>query len=226
MHGHVRISEPQALIPNHPDILPLAKYAFCTESTYMSEIVTCARLTPSGSGGRSAQSWWIPRLPRGVPVARHRVQEAMRGWGEPDERVETAALVVTELVANAVEHTAGRMDPVPPPADLRPRAHLRVEPRQAARTGTARPPGSRAARRSGVRDVWLGGPRPGGPRRTARHGRRLQPRVGGRGRAGSDARGRAVHAVGHPHQRVRPASSGPMSEPAGTAQASAARHSG
>ncbi len=74
----------------------------------MSEIVTCARLTPSGSGGRSAQSWWIPRLPRGVPVARHRVQEAMRGWGEPDERVETAALVVTELVANAVEHTAGR----------------------------------------------------------------------------------------------------------------------
>ncbi|MFI2781068.1 ATP-binding protein [Streptomyces sp. ALB3] len=50
----------------------------------------------------------MPRLPRGVPVARHRVQEAMRGWGEPDERVETAALVVTELVANAVEHTAGR----------------------------------------------------------------------------------------------------------------------
>ncbi|MFJ4839621.1 ATP-binding protein [Streptomyces sp. NPDC088746] len=32
----------------------------------------------------------------------------MRGWGEPDERVETAALVVTELVTNAVEHTAGR----------------------------------------------------------------------------------------------------------------------
>ncbi|MFE4449334.1 ATP-binding protein [Streptomyces sp. NPDC056796] len=32
----------------------------------------------------------------------------MRSWGEPDERVETAALVVTELVANAVEHTAGR----------------------------------------------------------------------------------------------------------------------
>ncbi|MER5551779.1 ATP-binding protein [Streptomyces sp. NPDC002793] len=50
----------------------------------------------------------MPRLPRGVPVARHRVQEAMRGWGEPDERVETAALVMTELVANAVEHTAGR----------------------------------------------------------------------------------------------------------------------
>ncbi|WP_432102686.1 ATP-binding protein [Streptomyces sp. bgisy091] len=50
----------------------------------------------------------MPRLPRGVPVARHRVQEAMRRWGEPDERVEVAALVVTELVTNAVEHTAGR----------------------------------------------------------------------------------------------------------------------
>ncbi|MFE3516113.1 ATP-binding protein [Streptomyces sp. NPDC059166] len=50
----------------------------------------------------------MPRLPRGVPVARHRVQEAMRHWGEPDDRVEMAALVVTELVTNAVEHTAGR----------------------------------------------------------------------------------------------------------------------
>ncbi|MFJ8857923.1 ATP-binding protein [Streptomyces sp. NPDC102451] len=50
----------------------------------------------------------MPRLPRAVPVARHRVQKAMRGWGEPDERVEAAALVMTELVTNAVEHTAGR----------------------------------------------------------------------------------------------------------------------
>ncbi|MET9595319.1 ATP-binding protein [Streptomyces sp. NPDC006516] len=74
----------------------------------MSEIVACVRLASESSGGRSAQSWWIPRLPHGVPEARHRVQEAMRSWGEPDERVETAALVVTELVTNAVEHTAGR----------------------------------------------------------------------------------------------------------------------
>ncbi|MFH9616447.1 ATP-binding protein [Streptomyces pratensis] len=65
-------------------------------------------MTPESSGRRSAQSWWVPRLPRGVPVARHRVQEAMRSWGEPDERVEAAALVVTELVTNAVEHTEGR----------------------------------------------------------------------------------------------------------------------
>ncbi|MFF5897822.1 ATP-binding protein [Streptomyces argenteolus] len=74
----------------------------------MSEIVACVRLAPESSGGRNAQSWWIPRLPRGVPEARHRVQEALRSWGEPDDRVETAALVVTELVTNAVEHTAGR----------------------------------------------------------------------------------------------------------------------
>ncbi|WSY36445.1 ATP-binding protein [Streptomyces sp. NBC_00887] len=50
----------------------------------------------------------MPRLPEGVPQARHRVQEAMREWGEPDDRVEAAALVVTELVANAVQHTSGR----------------------------------------------------------------------------------------------------------------------
>ncbi|MEV2246558.1 ATP-binding protein [Streptomyces sp. NPDC049970] len=50
----------------------------------------------------------MSRLPRGVPEARHRVQKAMRSWGEPDERIETAALVVTELVTNAVQHTASR----------------------------------------------------------------------------------------------------------------------
>ncbi|WSI34995.1 ATP-binding protein [Streptomyces sp. NBC_01341] len=74
----------------------------------MSEIVTCARLAPEDTSGRSAHTWWIPRLPRGVPEARHRVQKAMRSWGEPDERIQTAALVVTELVTNAVQHTAGR----------------------------------------------------------------------------------------------------------------------
>ncbi|MEU5716299.1 ATP-binding protein [Streptomyces sp. NPDC020403] len=43
-----------------------------------------------------------------MPEARHRVQEALRAWGEPADRVEAAALVVTELVTNAVRHTAGR----------------------------------------------------------------------------------------------------------------------
>ncbi|WP_239085369.1 ATP-binding protein, partial [Streptomyces halstedii] len=32
----------------------------------------------------------------------------MRRWGESGDRAETAALVVTELVANAVQHTTGR----------------------------------------------------------------------------------------------------------------------
>ncbi|NYE39304.1 anti-sigma regulatory factor (Ser/Thr protein kinase) [Streptomyces fulvorobeus] len=32
----------------------------------------------------------------------------MRAWGEPSERIEAAALVVTELVANAVQHTNSR----------------------------------------------------------------------------------------------------------------------
>ncbi|MEW1612882.1 MULTISPECIES: ATP-binding protein [unclassified Streptomyces] len=47
-------------------------------------------------------------MPGGVPEARHRVQEAMRAWGEPAERIEAAALIVTELVTNAVQHTNTR----------------------------------------------------------------------------------------------------------------------
>ncbi|WP_267882448.1 MULTISPECIES: ATP-binding protein [Streptomyces] len=47
-------------------------------------------------------------MPGGVPEARHRVQEAMRAWGEPAERIEAAALIVTELVTNAVRHTSTR----------------------------------------------------------------------------------------------------------------------
>ncbi|WP_079159811.1 ATP-binding protein [Streptomyces griseus] len=74
----------------------------------MSEIHTCTRLDQADPGGRSAQSWWIPRHSKGVPETRRRVQEALRAWGEPADRVETAALVVTELVTNAVQHAAGR----------------------------------------------------------------------------------------------------------------------
>ncbi|MGW8883769.1 ATP-binding protein [Streptomyces sp. NPDC055749] len=43
-----------------------------------------------------------------MPESRRRVQEAMRDWGEPSDRIEAAALVVTELVANAVQHTSSR----------------------------------------------------------------------------------------------------------------------
>ncbi|MGP3632641.1 ATP-binding protein [Streptomyces sp. 24-1644] len=43
-----------------------------------------------------------------MPESRRRVQEAMRDWGEPGDRIEAAALVVTELVANAVQHTNSR----------------------------------------------------------------------------------------------------------------------
>ncbi|WEH37716.1 ATP-binding protein [Streptomyces sp. AM 4-1-1] len=47
----------------------------------------------------------MPGIVEGVPEARHRVQAAMRAWGEPKDRIDTAALLVTELVANAVQHT-------------------------------------------------------------------------------------------------------------------------
>lgn len=32
----------------------------------------------------------------------------MRAWGEPADRIEAAALIVTELVTNAVQHTSTR----------------------------------------------------------------------------------------------------------------------
>ncbi|MER6722298.1 ATP-binding protein [Streptomyces halstedii] len=66
------------------------------------------QLAPEDAGNRSALTWWVPRTPEGVPEARHRAQEAMRSWGESGDRADTAALVVTELVANAVQHTTGR----------------------------------------------------------------------------------------------------------------------
>ncbi|WP_419723984.1 ATP-binding protein [Streptomyces pratensis] len=50
----------------------------------------------------------MPRSPEGAPEARHRVQEVMRAWGEPADRVDAAALIVTELVTNAVQHTSTR----------------------------------------------------------------------------------------------------------------------
>lgn len=74
----------------------------------MSEIDTCTPRTSLDAGSRRAQSWWIPRVPQGVPECRRRVQEAMRAWGEPGDRIDAAALVMTELVANAVQHTNSR----------------------------------------------------------------------------------------------------------------------
>ncbi|TFV67188.1 UNVERIFIED_ORG: ATP-binding protein [Bacillus sp. AZ43] len=48
----------------------------------------------------------LPPVPTSVPTARHLVLELLRAWGTPHDR-EDAALLVTELVANVVDHVGG-----------------------------------------------------------------------------------------------------------------------
>ena len=48
----------------------------------------------------------LPPIPPSVTVARHLVLELLRSWKAPHDR-EDAALLVTELVSNVVDHVGG-----------------------------------------------------------------------------------------------------------------------
>ena len=48
----------------------------------------------------------LPPLISSVPVARHLVVDLLGAWGAPQDR-DDAALLVTELVANVVDHVQG-----------------------------------------------------------------------------------------------------------------------
>jgi anti-sigma regulatory factor (Ser/Thr protein kinase) len=48
----------------------------------------------------------LPPSPRSVPAARHVVTEALRAWRTPQD-ADDVALLVTELVANVVDHVGG-----------------------------------------------------------------------------------------------------------------------
>jgi hypothetical protein len=48
----------------------------------------------------------LPPTPASVPAARHLVGELMRVWDAPHDR-DDAALLVTELVANVIDHVGG-----------------------------------------------------------------------------------------------------------------------
>ena len=45
-------------------------------------------------------------VPRSVVVARHLQQDVLRAWGSPHD-LDDAALLVTELVANVIDHVGG-----------------------------------------------------------------------------------------------------------------------
>ncbi|MGY1787658.1 ATP-binding protein [Geodermatophilus sp. SYSU D00698] len=48
----------------------------------------------------------LPPAPRSVPVARHVARETLRAWQAPQD-ADDVALLVTELVANVVDHVGG-----------------------------------------------------------------------------------------------------------------------
>jgi anti-sigma regulatory factor (Ser/Thr protein kinase) len=51
------------------------------------------------------RTWAFPRRAESVPETRHRVKALLQAWNRPPETVDTATLLVTELVTNAVQHT-------------------------------------------------------------------------------------------------------------------------
>ena len=48
----------------------------------------------------------LPPTPASVPVARHLLLDVLRAWAVPHDR-DDAALLVTELVANVIDHVRG-----------------------------------------------------------------------------------------------------------------------
>jgi anti-sigma regulatory factor (Ser/Thr protein kinase) len=48
----------------------------------------------------------LPPTPSSVPAARHLLLELLRAWDVPQDR-DDAALLVTELVANVIDHVQG-----------------------------------------------------------------------------------------------------------------------
>ncbi|NEB06295.1 SpoIIE family protein phosphatase [Streptomyces sp. SID13726] len=55
------------------------------------------------------ESWTVWRVPQAAGHARRFTRRTLRGWGVRDEALDTALLVVSELVTNALVHTDGRV---------------------------------------------------------------------------------------------------------------------
>ncbi|MFE2378166.1 ATP-binding protein [Streptomyces sp. NPDC059398] len=72
----------------------------------MSEFDGDASAAPFDDRDDCAYRWSTPRIPEGVTDSRQRVRDAMLAWGEPEERTETAVLLVSELVTNSVRYCA------------------------------------------------------------------------------------------------------------------------
>ncbi|MET7900788.1 ATP-binding protein [Streptomyces sp. NPDC005355] len=64
-------------------------------------MIVTAKPRPTGHPGYSEV---LPRVPESAEVARRLVRIALAAWGQ-EELIEDAALVITELVSNAVDHS-------------------------------------------------------------------------------------------------------------------------
>ncbi|MEU4095483.1 ATP-binding protein [Streptomyces sp. NPDC026673] len=53
------------------------------------------------------QMWFTP-FPKTVYIARRQVSRVLAGWGVPDDAVDTAVLITSELVTNAIRHCGTR----------------------------------------------------------------------------------------------------------------------
>jgi anti-sigma regulatory factor (Ser/Thr protein kinase) len=68
---------------------------------------------PADAGDRLLGEWHLPIQPQSVAVARRLLVDVARAWGVTNDVVETAELLCSELVTNAVVHAKW-----PPHADV------------------------------------------------------------------------------------------------------------
>ncbi|MET7524694.1 ATP-binding protein [Streptomyces sp900116325] len=54
----------------------------------------------------TVQTWemWFTPYPRVVRIARSQVCRTLTGWGVPEDAVDTAVLITSELITNAIRH--------------------------------------------------------------------------------------------------------------------------
>ncbi|MDH6605444.1 anti-sigma regulatory factor (Ser/Thr protein kinase)/PAS domain-containing protein [Streptomyces sp. SAI-208] len=55
------------------------------------------------------ESWTVWRVPEATRHARRFTRRTLRGWGVPEDAMDSALLVVSELVTNALVHTGGQV---------------------------------------------------------------------------------------------------------------------
>ena len=62
-------------------------------------------LTPTAAAVPESRAYVFDRDRRTAALARHQVRADLTDWNVPEERIESAVQVVSEIATNAVEHT-------------------------------------------------------------------------------------------------------------------------